>query len=79
MSIVWVIAGNKKVAIKIQKLTSETQSLIVEEYRILRDYSSHPNLPEFYGTYRRRPSKKSEYDKIWFVMEVSRDLHILQG
>lgn len=62
-------AGNKKVAIKIQKLTPETQSLIVEEYRILRDFSGHPNLPDFYGIYRRRSAKKSEYDEIWFIME----------
>ncbi|XP_011703378.1 PREDICTED: neither inactivation nor afterpotential protein C isoform X2 [Wasmannia auropunctata] len=62
-------AGNKKVAIKIQKLTPETQSLIVEEYRILRDFAGHPNLPDFYGIYRRRSAKKSEYDEVWFVME----------
>ncbi|XP_025074650.1 neither inactivation nor afterpotential protein C [Pogonomyrmex barbatus] len=63
-------AGNKKIAIKIQKLTPETQSLIVEEYRILRDFAGHPNLPDFYGIYRRRSAKKSEYDEIWFVMEL---------
>nr|XP_012228924.1 PREDICTED: neither inactivation nor afterpotential protein C isoform X1 [Linepithema humile]XP_012228934.1 PREDICTED: neither inactivation nor afterpotential protein C isoform X1 [Linepithema humile] len=62
-------AGNKRVAIKIQKLTSETQSLIVEEYRILRDFAGHPNLPEFYGIYRKRSGKQSEFDQIWFVME----------
>ncbi|KAG5306058.1 NINAC protein, partial [Acromyrmex insinuator] len=63
-------AGNKKVAIKIQKLTPETQSFIVEEYRILRDFAGHPNLPDFYGIYRRRSPKKSDYDEIWFVMEL---------
>ncbi|XP_029156587.1 neither inactivation nor afterpotential protein C [Nylanderia fulva] len=62
-------AGNKKVAIKIQKLTPETQSLIVEEYRVLRDFAGHPNLPDFYGIYRKRSAKKSEYDEIWFIME----------
>ncbi|KAL6443163.1 hypothetical protein ACFW04_002836 [Cataglyphis niger] len=62
-------AGNKKVAIKIQKLKPETQSLIVEEYRILRDFSGHPNLPDFYGIYRRRSAKKTEHDEIWFIME----------
>lgn len=46
------------------------QPLIVEEYRILRDFSEHPNIPDFYGVYRRRSAKKSEYDEIWFVMEV---------
>ncbi|RLU25647.1 hypothetical protein DMN91_001804 [Ooceraea biroi] len=63
-------AGNKRVAIKIQKLTPETQCLIVEEYCILRDFAGHPNLPDFYGIYRRRSAKKSEYDQIWFVMEL---------
>lgn len=70
----YCIAGNKRVAIKIQKLTPETQSLIVEEYRVLRDFAGHPNLPDFYGIYRRRSAKKSEHDEIWFVMEVR---HIL--
>ncbi|TGZ39750.1 Neither inactivation nor afterpotential protein C [Temnothorax longispinosus] len=63
-------AGNKKVAIKIQKLTPETQFLIVEEYHILRDFAGHSNLPDFYGIYRRRSTKKAEYDEIWFVMEL---------
>ncbi|CAB0018434.1 unnamed protein product [Nesidiocoris tenuis] len=40
---------------------------IEEEYKILRDLSSHPNLPDFYGAY-----KKSDDDgeKIWFVMQL---------
>ena len=61
---------------KIQKLTPETQPLIVEEYRVLRDFSSHPNLPAFYGVYRRRSGKKTEYDQIWFVMEASNSLSL---
>lgn len=67
---IFIVSGNKRVAIKIQKLMPETQSLIVEEYRILRDFAGHPNLPEFYGIYRKRSGKKSEFDEIWFVMEV---------
>ncbi|XP_076245850.1 STKc_myosinIII_N_like and MYSc_Myo21 domain-containing protein ninaC [Calliopsis andreniformis] len=63
-------ADNKRVAVKIQKLTAESQSLIIEEYRVLRDLATHPNLPEFYGVYRRRSGKKTEYDQIWFVMEL---------
>ncbi|XP_017799206.1 PREDICTED: neither inactivation nor afterpotential protein C [Habropoda laboriosa] len=63
-------AGNKRVAVKVQKLTAESQSLIIEEYRVLRDFASHPNLPDFYGIYRRRSGKKTEYDQIWFVMEL---------
>lgn len=65
-----MLAGNKRVAVKVQKLTPESQSLIIEEYKILRDFGSHPNLPDFYGIYRRRTGKKTEYDQIWFVMEV---------
>ncbi|XP_031771312.1 neither inactivation nor afterpotential protein C [Apis florea] len=61
---------NKRVAVKVQKLTPESESMILEEYRILRDYTSHPNLPDFYGIYRRRSGKKTEYDQIWFVMEL---------
>ncbi|XP_043799289.1 neither inactivation nor afterpotential protein C isoform X4 [Apis laboriosa] len=63
-------AENKRVAVKVQKLTPESESMILEEYRILRDYTSHPNLPDFYGIYRRRSGKKTEYDQIWFVMEL---------
>ena len=65
-----ILTGNKRVAVKVQKLTPESQSLIIEEYKILRDFASHPNLPDFYGIYRRRSGKKTEYDQIWFVMEV---------
>ncbi|KAK0157852.1 hypothetical protein PV328_011542 [Microctonus aethiopoides] len=63
-------AGNKKVALKIQNLTADTQSLIVEEYRVFRDCSGHPNIPDFYGIYRKRSGKKNEPDQIWFVMEL---------
>ncbi|XP_078049671.1 STKc_myosinIII_N_like and MYSc_Myo21 domain-containing protein ninaC isoform X2 [Augochlora pura] len=63
-------AGNKKVAVKVQKLTADSQSFIVEEYKVLRDLATHPNLPDFYGIYRRRSGKKTEYDQIWFVMEL---------
>ncbi|KAG7201550.1 hypothetical protein KM043_004299 [Ampulex compressa] len=63
-------AGNKKVAIKIQRLTPETQSLIVEEYRVLRDLADHPNLPDFYGIYRKRSGRRTDPDQIWFAMEL---------
>ncbi|XP_066595242.1 neither inactivation nor afterpotential protein C isoform X2 [Prorops nasuta] len=63
-------AGNKKVAIKVQKLTRESQGLVIQEYKVLRDLSSHPNIAEFYGIYRRRSGKKSDHDQIWLVMEL---------
>ncbi|XP_076750741.1 STKc_myosinIII_N_like and MYSc_Myo21 domain-containing protein ninaC isoform X1 [Xylocopa sonorina] len=63
-------AGSKRVAVKVQKLTPESVSLITEEYRILREFASHANLPDFYGIYRRRSGRKTDYDQIWFVMEL---------
>lgn len=42
---------------------------INEEYRILRDFSSHPNLPDFLGVYRKKGSDNP--DEIWFILEVS--------
>uniref|UniRef100_A0A0C9QR37 NinaC_1 protein n=1 Tax=Fopius arisanus TaxID=64838 RepID=A0A0C9QR37_9HYME len=64
-------AGNKRVAVKIQELTPDSQQLIVEEYRVFRDFCGHSNLPDFYGIYRKRSSRKGDYDQIWLVMEVS--------
>lgn len=62
----WIVGG-RKVAVKILKISSEQLDDIHEEYRILRDLSSHPNLPEFYEVYLKR--SRSE-DQVWFVMEV---------
>ncbi|XP_014249774.1 neither inactivation nor afterpotential protein C isoform X2 [Cimex lectularius] len=59
--------GGKNVAIKIQKITSESFPDIEEEYRILRDLSDHPNLPDFYGAYRR---KDGDSDDVWLVMQL---------
>ncbi|KAL1381098.1 hypothetical protein pipiens_013709 [Culex pipiens pipiens] len=60
-------ASNKTVAIKIQKYEADLKSVIQEEFRILRDYSKHPNLLEFYGVYRKKVP--GEADEIWFVLE----------
>lgn len=60
--------NDRIVALKIQHYDEEHQVSIEEEYRTLRDYCSHPNLPEFYGVYKL--SKPNGPDEIWFVMEV---------
>ena len=57
-------------AIKIQKISKETLPDIEEEYRILRDLSDHPNLPDFYGAYLKK-GKNGERDQIWFVQQVN--------
>ncbi|KAK9687666.1 Myosin head (motor domain) [Popillia japonica] len=59
--------GNKKVAIKIQTLNSENENYINEEYKVLRDFSNHFNLPDYYSAYKREQNDISE---IWFVMEL---------
>lgn len=61
--------SNKTVAIKIQRYDGELKSYINEEYRILRDFSTHPNLPDFYGVYRK-PQDDGGPDDIWFILEV---------
>lgn len=43
--------------------------IIDDEYRILRDFSEHPNIVDFYGVYRKRI--KDGIDEIWFVLQVS--------
>lgn len=62
-------SNDKTVAIKIQLFEGEQKVIIDEEYRILRDYSEHPNLPNFYGVYRNKGDGKS--DEIWFILEVN--------
>lgn len=62
--------GGKLVAIKIQRYEPEQQQYVQEEYRVLRDYSTHPNLPDFHGVYRKAAADGGS-DEIWFVLEVS--------
>ncbi|CAG9567458.1 unnamed protein product [Danaus chrysippus] len=60
-------AAGKAVAIKILLNTEENETHIHEEYKILRDFTKHPNLVDFYGVF----CDKSEYTKkIWFVVEL---------
>lgn len=61
-------SSNKTVAIKIQLFEGDQKIIIDEEYRILRDFSEHPNLPNFYGVYRNKG--EGNVDEIWFVLEV---------
>ncbi|XP_050438811.1 neither inactivation nor afterpotential protein C isoform X2 [Adelges cooleyi] len=58
--------GNR-VAIKVQSTNDITdlEKDINEEYRILRDLSSHPNIPDFYGAYANKDGRE-----LWFVMEL---------
>jgi myosin III len=61
-------AAGKSVAVKVQTYTDDTEVHIQEEYKILRDFTKHPNLIDFYGVF----CEKSEgVKKIWFVLEVS--------
>ena len=55
----------RSVAVKIQRYEEDLIPHINEEYRIFRDFSDHPNLPIFYGVYR----KTGDFDEIWFVLE----------
>ncbi|CAB3231368.1 unnamed protein product [Arctia plantaginis] len=60
-------AAGKNVAVKIQTYIDENEIHIQEEYKILRDFSKHPNLVDFYGVF----CEKSEgVKKIWFVLEL---------
>lgn len=60
--------ANRVVAIKCQRYEKDMIIHINEEYRILRDFSSHPNLPDFYGVYRKQFTT-AQTDEIWFILE----------
>ncbi|XP_068083360.1 neither inactivation nor afterpotential protein C [Anabrus simplex] len=60
-------AGNKRVAIKVISVADTNMDDIREEYRVLKDLSSHPNLPDLYGVFLKR---EEDSDKLWFVMEL---------
>ncbi|KAM3962727.1 STKc_myosinIII_N_like and MYSc_Myo21 domain-containing protein ninaC [Aphomia sociella] len=60
-------AAGKVVAVKVQTYRDDIESHVQEEYKILRDFTKHPNLIDFYGVF----CEKSEDDKkIWFVLEL---------
>lgn len=59
-------ANNRSVAIKCQRYEKDMITLINEEYRVLRDFSTHPNIPEFYGVYKKQ-FITAQPDEVWFV------------
>jgi len=65
--LVRAVCSGKNVAIKIQNVDdiSSDEKDVAEEYRVLRDLSSHPNIPDFYGAFKNN-------NELWFVMEVRR-------
>lgn len=62
-------SGGKR-AIKIQSVIPDVEEDLKNEYNILKKFSSHPNLPDFYGVYFKKASSRTEEDKIWFVLEL---------
>lgn len=56
---------SKCVAVKIQKLVADTKVYVEKEYTILKDFTDHMNLVDFYGCYRKN-------DEVWLVLEVRR-------
>lgn len=56
-----------KVAVKVLQVDEDKLDDAREEYHVLRDFSDHPNLPDYYGTYVKRAD---DGDQLWFVMEV---------
>ncbi|XP_074025631.1 STKc_myosinIII_N_like and MYSc_Myo21 domain-containing protein ninaC isoform X2 [Leptinotarsa decemlineata] len=55
-------ASKKNVAIKLQKYEESSKQFVEEEYKILRDFSHHLNIVDFYGIYRIGI-------EIWMVLE----------
>ncbi|CAH0556906.1 unnamed protein product [Brassicogethes aeneus] len=54
--------SNRKVAVKVQKITEDNKKFIEREYSVLKDFSANLNIIDFYGVY-----KKS--NEIWMVLE----------
>ncbi|XP_013181389.1 PREDICTED: neither inactivation nor afterpotential protein C isoform X2 [Papilio xuthus] len=60
-------AADKAVAVKVQIHFEDDDAHIHEEYKILRDFTSHPNLIDFYGVFCE---KSESLKKIWFILEL---------
>lgn len=61
------ISHDRVCAIKIQIYDDDHKEHIEEEYRILRDFSNFPNIPDFYGVYKQKSTEG--HDEIWFILE----------
>ncbi len=53
---------------KIMESIHEVVEGIEEEFLVLRDLSSHPNLPAFHGIYLKQDPQSE--DQFWIAMEV---------
>ncbi|KAI5639668.1 myosin head (motor domain) domain-containing protein [Phthorimaea operculella] len=60
-------AAGKAVAVKVQTYTDDNEKHIQDEYKILRDFTKHNNLIDFYGVFCE---KVEGAKKIWFVLEL---------
>ena len=56
------------VAVKIMESIHEVVEELEEEFQILRDLSSHPNLPKFHGIYLKQDPQTE--DQFWIAIEV---------
>ncbi|KAF7990235.1 hypothetical protein HCN44_000040 [Aphidius gifuensis] len=61
--------GNS-VAVKILENFSDNIEEIEEEFLVLRDLSSHSNIPIFYGLFMSKSRPGQDEDQLWFVMEL---------
>lgn len=60
-------ASGKRVAVKVQYLDKENRRYVQQEYKVLKDFSDHPNIIEFYGACK----KSGDVNEIWLALEVS--------
>lgn len=63
-------AAGKQVAVKLQTYNDENEAHIQKEYKILRDFTNHSNLIDFYGIFCE---STEDTRKIWFILEVSKN------
>ena len=57
----------EEVAIKVLESVDEILDEVEQEYMILRDLSTHPNIPGFHGLFLKRDPHQ---DQLWIAMEV---------